>query len=565
MRPRAIALGARGRRRGNVSPESAQRGTPAPTGDVVASTFANADLRFTKAAMSEYWKRCDALSRDNALLREQMEEQESDSIKVVQYLKTKLQNAEAVVTEQRGEIERLLHENAEAEEALRCQYERMLGERDEQISQYASITQALQSELKASSQQVQDRAIHRLELQKLQDEIEEIRMRHECELAALRFQSVDRKMRLVALEETMRERFRMQVETESMRLLEVKSKALIEDHEALQQERIRLTQDIEELVQLTTAKNTECADVRRKGELHRRACEEALQRIVNGGRRARDLAMRTQRLEQRVKELIQEKQVIREELSRQYEAQIQELKKALTETQRSLQLHRTELQRLRYAASTVVDQRSDLERFFYVALNDVRRMRSGSQRGPKALKRHVPASARQLPSLTNAELVNVTGLSGGPTHANPPPRPQGPLPSPLAPQARNSSPLAPKDPTFLTESPSTANVAGSLSAVSTTVSPTCSTAVVGPSPPAAESLRRRGDAGARPTHNVTKSGNGVLPVDLGRNNEGVYLEDLSWEDKERIIKALLFFINQTCYQRLPGKCVTEDNEKPPKC
>ncbi|RNF07785.1 hypothetical protein TraAM80_03159 [Trypanosoma rangeli] len=545
MPPRAPPIFGRGKSRVNNLVSPTQGGSAAQPGDVVSSTFANVDLRVTKAAMAEYAKRCETMSHENALLRSQLEEHESDSIKVVQYLKEKLQSAVSEVMEQRGEIERLLADSAETEEGLRHQYERILEERDSQITQYATIIQRLQTNMEAAAQQVHKREMHRLELQRLQDEIESMRTRHDCEIAALRFQTVDRKMRLVALEETMREAFKTQVERESDRLLEAKSKALLEDHESLQYERLRLTQEIEELVQLTTVKNSECADVRRKGELHQRACEEALRRIVLGNRRARESEAKTQRLERRVKELTQEKQAIRDELSRRYEAQIQSLEKTLAETRNSLQSHRVELQRLRQVASTIMGQRSDLERFFYVALEDVRRMRS------KAPRRPLQTPQSQLPSLPTADNSGVHTR-----HLQQQQQQRQETPSSMGMTVPSS--VVMKGATFLTESPISVNAMGSSnfapSTMAVNTTPTTSTrplSVVMPSPPSGAALRRRGEGGARPTLDAHSSSSAAF-ISLGEGCEGVHLSDLSWEDKEKIIKALLFFINQTCYQKLPG-------------
>ncbi|EKF38545.1 hypothetical protein MOQ_001242 [Trypanosoma cruzi marinkellei] len=556
MPPRLASKVGRAGRQRTKSAGATRRKSGPTSSEIVAATFANVELRFTKASMAEYSKRCEGMSRANELLRHQLEEHESDSIKVVQHLKEKLQCAEKEVTEQRGEIERLLAESADAEEDLRCQYERILEERDEQIVQYATTVQRLQSDLKGAAQHVHKREMHQLELKRLNDEIEEMRTRHDCELAALRFQTVDRKMRLVALEETMRERFQAQVEKESERLLEAKSKALLEDHESLQYERVRLTQDLEELVQLATVKNMECADVRRKGELHQRACEEAMRRIVLGNRRARDSEAKTQRLERRVKELMQEKNAMREELSRRYETQIQELEKTLAETQNSLQCHRAELQRLRRIASTIVDQRSDLERFFYVALDDVRRMRS------KAPRRQQVASPVQLPSLLAAENNgNVAYNGANPRHAQQQHQHQAP---PLVLEALPSSLVTKGGPTFLTESPASAKgintpAASTVNTVPSSIpapSPTGpSPSVPLPSPPPGMAPGRRGGGSARLTRDAaghSNNKNNVLFINFGENGEGAYLNDLSWEDKEKIIKALLFFINQTCYQKLPG-------------
>ncbi|KEG07483.1 hypothetical protein DQ04_09671020, partial [Trypanosoma grayi] len=80
-------------------------------------------------------------------------------------------------------------------------------------------------------------------------------------------------------------------------------------------------------------------------------------------------------------------------------------------------------------------------------------------------------------------------------------------------------------------------------------------------PPATEPVRRRLSGGVRPVRdgigNSHTNKSNALHVNLGESGEGVYLDDLSWEDKEKVIKALLFFINQTCYQRLPGTCASK--------
>ncbi|ORC86160.1 uncharacterized protein TM35_000302000 [Trypanosoma theileri] len=566
-------------------------GTPLPA-DVVASTFANADLRVSRAAVAEYSERCDALSRANAELRAALERQERDSIQVVERLEGDLRAARAEAAGQRAEVQRLLAEASTSAAALREEYERAIAERDEQLAALGAVARRLQTAASASGHG--RAAAAAAERERLRAALDEAVAAHDAELAALRFQTVDRKVRLIALESAMREEFRQHVEEAAGKLLEQRSAALIQDHAALMEERERLTYDIEELVRLTTAQHEEGAGVRRRGELQEHACTEALRRIVHGNQRAREAAVKTQQLESRVKELLHENRTIRNDLARQYEKQIETLEKTLAETRASLQTHRTELQRMRQIASTVVAQRSDLERFFYVALKDVRRMRAGTSHHARS----TPVPGRPLPQHRQPQQQHKQITSTSSLSPSPPAVPQKPSSihnvemrnvnsSGFRPQQQQQHQQQEKEEqqqsskshtvastgqglggaaTFLTESRT------SLLTSSTVPTPVTGPAVVvAPTAQSLEPHRRRVGSGLKLSKEVAinagtttggcfnktinNNSNNVLNVDLGESGDGAYLDDLSWEDKEKIIKALLFFINQTCYQRLPGNQV----------
>ncbi|KAH9600197.1 hypothetical protein LSM04_007082 [Trypanosoma melophagium] len=550
-------------------PDVNHRGGSPTAGDVVASTFANADLRVSRAAVAEYASRCEALSRANAELRTALSRQERDSIHVVERLEGDLRAARAEAAGQRAEVQRLLAEAATATGEVRAEYERALAERDEQIAALAAVARRLQAA--ASAAAGGRAAAAAAERERLRAALDEAVAAHDAELAALRFQTVDRKVRLIALESAMREEFKQHVEEAAGKLLEQRSAALLQDHAALMEERERLTQDIEELVRLTTAQHEEGAGVRRRGELQQHACTEVMRRIVQGNQRAREAAVKIQQLESRVKELIYENRTIRNDLAHQYEKQIETLEKTLAETRASLQTHRTELQRMRQIASTVVAQRSDLERFFYVALKDVRRMRAGASQHAATSSTlvsshpHRQKQQQQRIAPLNAEMNNVSSGGSRPQHEKEEQQVQPPKSHTI-----DSTGQGLGSTTFLTDSPTT------LATASTMTTPATGPAILlGPAPPTVEPLRRRGGSGLRLSKGATinagsatggggnktinNNNNNALNMDLGEGGDGVYLDDLSWDDKEKIIKALLFFINQTCYQRLPGKQVTAND------
>ncbi|EPY25047.1 hypothetical protein AGDE_12047 [Angomonas deanei] len=439
---------------------------PPPGSDVVAATFANADLRTTKAALEDYYKKCLDLDKENQMLRGEMAQQSEDSAQVLRHLQQRLEEAlgEKLLCASQLEQERGHH--AEELQLVKSKYDRMMEERDQQLSQYSDMVNKLQDDLRQASRYVQQRQEHALELKQLQDRLESMVVEQDKQMTALRFQTMDRKMKLVALEKTMQEEFEAKVKAESERLLQEQHNNLIEHAQQLEEEKYMLGKDVEGLVQLADVMEKEGSALRRKMDLHRRAYDETLRLTATRNRQSREAELRVQQLEARVRELTAREKTVKDDVARQYLTQIEDLEKQLKSTQNALQEHRQQLKQTRQLASHIVEQRTDLEKFFHTALEDCKRYRQSL-------------------------LQTSGGKMGGSARGSP--IPQG---SSLPPVRTSHSP----------------NLKGT-------------------------------DHNA--THRSTLETDGVPPNPSG---DGAYFGDLSWEDKEKVIKSLLFFINSTYYK-----------------
>lgn len=524
----------RKKRENRVAPPPPER-TP---GDVVAATFANLDLRAAKAALETYYQKFAHVEVENKMLREELEQHEEDSLKVVRHLEEELSKSIKETAMYRDEVNRIVADNKGSHTALMDKYSEMLKERDKQIADYASLTERLQGDLRQASRYVQQRQEHQMELKHLHDQLEEMAAKHEKDLTALRFQTLDRKIKLVALEKTMRQGFKDMVEEESNRLLDLQHRTLLDRNRVLEEEKVDMAHDIEDLMNLANNFTAEKAVMKRRAELHRRAHEEVLRHTVTSNRQSREKEMKVQRLEAKVRELLAEQKTMKEDMESKYLSKIAELEHELHETKTALQLHRLELRQTRDLAAQVVQQRTDLERFFYVALQDCLKYRQQLNNSGHAVVALSPAarpgsnriqssSANRSPYITsnsNSAPGGVKDFTGSfsiqpPAHADTITRENNMLNTNSSRGTNSSS----KEATMNDELPP---VRG-MTKQSSSGGGKSDTFLTQTSLPSARAAAQK---------------KGGPPPEAG-----MYIEDLPWEDKEKIIKALLFYINSTYY------------------
>lgn len=556
--------------------------------DVVAATFANVDLRAAKAALETYYQKYTVVEAENKMLREELEQHEEDSLKVVRHLEEELDKSNKETAHYKNEVNRIVAQNKDSSNAMIDKYNEILKERDRQIADYASLTERLQGDLRQASRYVQQRQEHVMELKHLHDQLEEMAAKHEKDLTALRFQTLDRKIKLVALEKTMRQGFKDMVEEESNRLLDVQHRTLLERNRVLEEEKVDMAHDIEDLMHLANNFTKERETMKRRAELHRRAHEEVLRHTVASSRHNREKEMKVQRLEAKVRELLLAHKTMEEDMEQRYSAKIASLEHELRETNSALQLHRLELRQMRDLASKVVQQRTDLERFFYVALQDCQRYRhqlNASANAGKIVISPRPLSSASGSGSSRGDLIGsskrlhlLTSSSGGagivtlgselnsssfsiqpPPHADTITREnmmntttsgrvclntssKGDSTALMETVGKSPTPLPPVNP------PSgKSNTAGSGNANNKVRPPLAPASALSQSnrnghPSPSETFITQ--TGLSPTTEKSPARtSGAEPPD-----PGVYMEDLPWEDKEKVIKALLFYINSTYYK-----------------
>lgn len=487
------------RRKKRIERLTAQNSPPQRTpADVVAATFANLDLRACKAALETYYTKFTQLEMENKMLREDLAQHAEDSLHVVQRLEEKLKESMEESVKYKDEIHRIMADNSDSNNSLMHRYNEMLKERDRQILDYSAVTERLQQDLRNAAHFVQQRQEHDMELKLLHDQLEEVTAKHERDIAALRFQTLDRKMKLVSLEKTMRQGFKEIVAEEANRLLKSQHHMLLERNHALEVEKVDMAHDIEDLMNLANTFTTDRDAMRRRAELHREAHKQVLRQTAQSNLRSREQEEKVQELEGTVRELLVKIKTTKEETSRQYSDRIVELETELRDTENSLKIHREELLQMKELVRKVVNERSDLERFFYVALQDCQRYR-------KQMDSSLSCSTPIHFSNREKENTVINKSSVIPSHLKT-------FGKTSSPKGENKSPLE---------------------------------EVYDSSLPPVKTHSSRTSNGK---NSVFMTEGEEQPKHLFPPESGAYIETLPWEDKEKIIKALLYYINTTYYK-----------------
>lgn len=377
--------------------------------DPLLVSLAQSDASVVRSVAESYYSQLRDSQAENQQLRAALQQHEADSVQVVQFLEGKLKEMQTEAAAYKNGMTQLLSDHRVAEESLQLRYGDMVRERDAELTRYAAVTAKLHDDLQQASRYIQQRQEHATELQQLQEQLADLAASHEKELAALHFQTVDRKLKLIALEKTMRAEFDALVEARANKALEARFQAVLERTRNLESEKLSLTHNLQDLMQLTSQLDAERQQIRREAAVQQQAQKELKSHALARGRLKEQADMKAYQLEERLREATARHKRQMAETTARYEARVAALEEELTATRNSLQQHRTELQQMRQLTAKVVGERSELENFFHTALADCQRYRHTMHGGGGA------ASGAAAATTSHAHAATLTGSSRGGT------------------------------------------------------------------------------------------------------------------------------------------------------
>lgn len=343
---------------------------------IVATTFANMELSNTKSALSKFMELYEVAKRENESLRSQLQERDVDSIQVLEYLRMELANK----TTSLDVVERQLKHQAEANEqnilAVTSSLREQITSKDQQISSAHQIIANLRKELEELSVFSRERQEMLLDMERAKESHQAMIAKYERELTKLRFQTIEEKVKLKAAESEMTKKFNAEVDARATILVDVKAKSIHENNKNLAHDKALLEKEVSDLVTLTTEVQAELKEAQRCGEIDVRLQQEAMRHAAKLNKVARESDAKAQLLESKCQSMTSESEARFEKERRDRAVEVDRLNQTVLALQTSLERHRHELIRTRQLSRTLIAQRSDLENFFYDALDDVKNMRS---------------------------------------------------------------------------------------------------------------------------------------------------------------------------------------------
>eukprot|EP00668_Euglena_longa_P003494 GGOE01004088.1.p1 GENE.GGOE01004088.1~~GGOE01004088.1.p1 ORF type:complete len:432 (+),score=183.13 GGOE01004088.1:57-1352(+) len=277
-------------------------------------------------------------------------------------------------------------------DALHLQLDQQRTEARRQVEDLTAERDQLRGELLAVQGFKREKLALEVELQRLRENEAALRQKNERELSKLRYQSVEEKVRLKNEEVAMEQRFHQNVETRAYELLDEKTKSIHQQNKTLLEDKALLERELEQLMDLKKQRDEELRRTQRELELHEQSLQESAKQGCRLHREIKELQAKNQGLEETLKATVQKHDLDLAEHQRVSTQTLALREKQIAEAHHLLDLRTQELHRMRGLAQHIVGARNELEAFFNEALEYVRQQitledsRQGGRRGPKSGK-----------------------------------------------------------------------------------------------------------------------------------------------------------------------------------
>lgn len=514
---------------------------------LISSTFANMELQTTKLTLTQYTELYTKAKEDVTKLQRELADREREHAQGMRHQQDKLDKALTKVKQMdiacTERVEQTRREVAEEHDKLRTTIKELQGTiealRETSDQQLADL-----DALNAFKRERHD--IHK-ELANYKQRQAEVGIAHEEQISALKFSALEERVRLKAEEKALKERFDEEVQRKAEGMLDARTSEIHEDNKLVVGEKQTLQMELARIAKENQRLAATNSDQRRELSLLKGAEEEFSKRC---GKQLHEI--------KGLKDLITALETNAEKTNGKYEKKLRDLQLATSNRVTVLESERDnavrnaegrhrELGKMRSLAKTVVRQRTELETFFSEAFDFVRRELAKERQQQILISSPSQVGAPQQHRLSMED--TTTGVSSTykrmitmkSNPAVPPPRAleNHPIYATLTPRGTTRTAQPPKrampnTSTSLVLHPSQASKDASsvpsLPAIRTTTRRTPSSA-----PTPSESTPTKAKSSYRPADETTPN--------MATSNGGADISELSWSDKERVLRILFAKIN----------------------
>eukprot|EP01006_Ploeotia_vitrea_P025007 TRINITY_DN57802_c0_g1_i1.p1 TRINITY_DN57802_c0_g1~~TRINITY_DN57802_c0_g1_i1.p1 ORF type:complete len:565 (-),score=90.52 TRINITY_DN57802_c0_g1_i1:157-1851(-) len=340
---------------------------------VIASTFANNELESKRQTMQQYVDLASKLRMENTKLQEEMADRDKDSILVIEFLRKEVEKKQEKIEDLNRELETQRSDLNQQHQRERQDLENQLRDKTEQIAHTADELQRMEDELASVAQFKRDKHEMEATLKTLRENEVTLKEKYEKELSKLQFHSLEEKVRLKNEEKILQETHKHRVESEAYALLDDKVRKIHQQNADLTDYKNLLEKELEKVTSLKKTSEDKCDTKQRELELNQQNMHIAAKKGQRLGKELRELTFKNRDLETSLTKAIAAFEQDKAAQKKKYEAALRLRDSQLDEVYRLLDLRTKELQRIRGLAKQIVSERGELEAFFNEALEYVRR------------------------------------------------------------------------------------------------------------------------------------------------------------------------------------------------
>lgn len=340
---------------------------------IVASTFANMQLLTTKETLTQYTSLYQAAREDLTKVGEEMVERDRDHIKVVEHLRTQNQETTEKMRKQKNffeeKIESMKREFTQEKEALND----VIREKDRTVAKLNVTVDQQQADLDALNAFKRERHDIHTEISNYKQRQAEIAIEHEQALSEVKFAALEERVRLKAEERAMRERFETEVSTQAAAMLDVKTREIHAENAQLIEDKVLQQDEIDRLTRENKLLKGKSDEQRRELDLTKSSEEGFTVRCAKQSIEIKELKKQMLVLEKSLATTIEQYEAKLKAMSMNSNETIERLQNERDAAYRNAEGRQKELLKLRAVAKQVVQQRGELEMFFHEALAFVKK------------------------------------------------------------------------------------------------------------------------------------------------------------------------------------------------
>ncbi|XP_070611118.1 basal body-orientation factor 1 isoform X1 [Erythrolamprus reginae] len=345
-----------------------------------AATLWEARLEVTEISRKEYREAARRLARDNEQLEWQQRRLEKDTVDVMSYLKKQELEKEDLIEKLKQQVNELKLRAKEESDLAAEQFAKQLEELDEKFHQKAKEIGQIQIELKMIKEFRIKKALLEKELEDLKDTLDDTKKEHQETISALEKKFIEEKQRLEREAEKKILMLAERAHHEAVAQLDNAGRAVFTENVRLQEALAHHMKETEEL-KMIKEKLEHCNTfLLQEKETKDLLIKQKILQINQQKALIEDLQNKVKKLEEAVNYMAEEFKIEIKKTEEKASIQNQAGRTEIAKLEQLLEMKEREMNRVKKLARNILNERTEVEKFFLDALEQVKQEIISSRR-----------------------------------------------------------------------------------------------------------------------------------------------------------------------------------------
>ncbi|XP_076442356.1 basal body-orientation factor 1-like isoform X3 [Babylonia areolata] len=338
-----------------------------------------ARLDISERAKQDYRESAKKLMLENDALQSQMLATERDTIDVITFLKKQDREKDGQLEHFQNQIRELRKEQRQEKEALVEDFSKQINDLEEKLGEKVREVELMQSELKTVKEFRRKRGLMQKELDEIKESMHNANRDHKATLARLEQKFFEEKMRLQQEANQKIAELAEKAHTEAIANLDETTKAVYKENMRLSESLTFHMKEGDELKKEREHLTEQNKHLMGEKEVNDMMVQEKVIQAKQQKEHIRELHDKVRMLEKTLSHIVREFETERQMITESARAESEAARKELAKLQRVIETKTKEMNKVKRLAKSILDQRTELERFFLESLELVKQEIAANQ------------------------------------------------------------------------------------------------------------------------------------------------------------------------------------------